>query len=260
MKAPVYFFDIGNTRLKLWRCREGRVEAHWAAVHAGAPARLLQEELPLTFADQPCAVAGISVLGTAADGDFSRAVEQRWRLVPTYARAAAEFRGLRSAYHEAPERLGVDRWLGLIGAAGDCDALCVVGCGTAVTIDVVSSGVHLGGYILPGLGLMETALLQGTGRVRFDTTPPRTVVLGTDTATAVRNGALAAVAALVERTVARHEVQRLVLTGGDAEGVAAALGCTATVEPDLLLKGMMRYFDELPDVTDELAPEQPGGK
>lgn len=259
MIRPIYYVDIGNTRLKVWRCREGRVEAHWAEAHGGAPGQLLLR-LPSDFQAPPLKVAGICVMGQDAERDFTRAAERCWGVRPIYARAGAEFKGLRSAYREAPERLGVDRWLGMIGGAEDCDGFCVVGCGTAVTIDVMRAGEHLGGYILPGLGLMESALLQGTGRVRFEDGPPRALALGTDTAMAVRNGALAAVSALVGHVSREHHVDRLLLTGGDAEVVAGALPVASQVQPDLLLKGMMRYFDDLPDVSDEMTPEQPGGK
>lgn len=145
--------------------------------------------------------------------------------------------------------------MGLIALAGDCDALCVVGCGTAVTIDVVMDGQHQGGYILPGLGLMESCLLQGTQRVRFEEAPLRSVGLGTDTATAVRNGALAAIVALVERVVADHGLNRLVLTGGDATAIAGATSHPSEVRADLLLEGLMRYFEELPDAGYGWAPD-----
>lgn len=258
MKGLVYYVDIGNTRLKLWRCLNGRLEARWAGVHHGDPGALLRE-LPAPFADRPRTVAGVSVLGSALDGVFSEAAARRWGCRPAFARSTLEFRGLRNAYLQAPERLGVDRWLGLIAVAGDCDALCVVGCGTAVTIDVLVDDQHQGGYILPGLSLMESSLLQGTQRVRFDEVTQRSVALGSDTAAAVRNGALAAIVALVERVVAGHGLRRLVLTGGDAVAIAGAISHPSEVEPDLLLKGMMRYFDELPDAGDGLAPDQPGG-
>lgn len=254
MKGLVYYFDIGNTRLKLWRCLEGILEARWAGVHHGDPAALLQA-LPAQFSDRPSAVAGVSVLGSASDGMFSEAAALRWGCKPGFARSTTEFRGLRNAYQQAPERLGVDRWLGLIALAGDCDALCVVGCGTAVTIDVVMDGQHQGGYILPGLGLMESCLLQGTQRVRFEEAPLRSVGLGTDTATAVRNGALAAIVALVERVVADHGLNRLVLTGGDATAIAGATSHPSEVRADLLLEGLMRYFEELPDAGYGWAPD-----
>lgn len=259
MTRLVYYFDIGNTRLKLWRCQDGQVDAHWAARHDGSPAMLLAQ-LPGEFRKSPQAVAGASVLDDRAGSAFSLAVRQIWGRVPAFARAEAGFRGLRSAYRDEPGRLGVDRWLGMMGVAGECDAFCVVGCGTAVTIDVVRRSQHLGGFILPGLLLMETALLQGTGKVRFDAAPPRTADLGVDTATAVRNGALCAVAAVAERVCRQHAVDRLVLTGGDAAEVARALSWPHEVDPDLLLRGMMRYFDDLPDVSDEMTPEQPGEK
>ncbi|HET8732116.1 MAG TPA: type III pantothenate kinase [Moraxellaceae bacterium] len=241
MTAPVYYFDLGNTRAKFWRCEEGRVVGHWAAVHAGQPGQLLGA-LPEGFGDPAAAVLGISVLDPAAEARFASAVQQKWTVAPEFARAGASFGQIRNAYRDDPSRLGIDRWIGLIGGAGDCDVLCVVGCGTAITIDVLDGAAHKGGYILPGLRLMQGALLAGTQKVRFDEGTPCSASLGTSTAEAVRNAAVAAVVALVERVVASERVDRLVLTGGDADLVAPLLAVPCEVDAGLLLKGMMRYF------------------
>ena len=58
-----------------------------------------------------------------------------------------------------PAQLGVDRWLAMIGARQRCvDACCIVDCGTAATVDVMSSnGEHVGGYILPREGTARRA-------------------------------------------------------------------------------------------------------
>ena len=45
----------------------------------------------------------------------------------------------------------------------------VVDAGSAITIDLIGpQGVHLGGYISPGLRLMREALWQGTAKVQVD--------------------------------------------------------------------------------------------
>jgi type III pantothenate kinase len=69
-------------------------------------------------------------------------------------RFSAQFEslGITNGYQE-PERLGVDRWLALIGAAGITRQNCfVIDAGSAITIDLLGSdGRHLGGAILPGV-------------------------------------------------------------------------------------------------------------
>lgn len=244
MKDLIYYFDLGNTRGKLWRHSSGCVEAAWAAPHQGDPAALLWR-LPTAFDEAPRRVVGLSVLGGEADNAFAAAVAARWGCQPVFACSHRSFRGLvTNAYTGGPERLGVDRWLGLIGGAGDCDVLCVAGCGTALTIDVLAGSVHRGGYIVPGLSMMEGALLQGTRQVRYEAGEKADTGLGTSTASSVRNGALAAVVALIETVAREMRADRLVLTGGDASAVAASISMPCIVDPELLLKGMMRYFEE----------------
>lgn len=244
MTTPVhYFFDLGNTRGKFWRVRAGVVEAHVALAHRGAPGEVLAE-LPDAFREAPSRICGISVLGPAVDREFIEAARAQWGCVPELAASEASFGALTNAYREAPGRLGVDRWMGLIAAAGECDGVCVVGCGTAITIDVLQGGCHQGGYILPGLDLMQSALHVGTRRVRVEASPAPSISPGDNTAAAVRNGALAAIVALVERAASDSGAGMVLLTGGDAPVVAEFLTCPSRVEPELLLKGMMRYFDD----------------
>lgn len=256
MKDLIYYFDLGNTRGKLWRYSAGHMEAAWADTHQGNPTALLGR-LPSSFDDAPGRVVGLSVLGAVADDAFSSAVAAKWGCQPVFARADRTFRGLvTSAYEESPERLGADRWLGLIGGAGDCDVLCVAGCGTALTIDVLDGTVHRGGYIVPGLSMMEGALLQGTRQVRYEPEQRAHISLGTNTASSVRNGALAASVAFIEAVVRAVRADRLVLTGGDAATVAEAISVPCTVDPELLLKGMMRYFEERTDsLSQGMAPK-----
>jgi type III pantothenate kinase len=146
----------------------------------------------------------------------------------------------------------------MVAAARECDVLCVVSCGTAVTIDVVDGMTHLGGYIVPGLALMESSLQAGTRKVRYDSLAEPATALGRDTGSAVRNGVLACLVALVERVVREHGVSRLILTGGDADRVADELGIPCEVDPGLLLKGMLRYFENTSDPHGMGASPDPG--
>lgn len=243
MSQPIYYFDLGNTRAKLWRSEGGRIVADWAIPHEGQPALLLAK-LPPDFTQPPVALQGASVLGREADAAFAAAAVACWGIAPDFARSEPAFGRLRNAYAGEAARLGVDRWMALIAVAGDgdCDGVCVVGCGTAITIDLVVAGDHKGGYILPGLRMMQEALLSGTGRVRFEAEAAYGLEPGNSTGAAVRHGALAAVVSLVERVARQHGVSRVVLSGGDAELVAQHLAWPCEVDPGLLLRGIMRYF------------------
>lgn len=240
----IYYFDMGNTRGKFWRCRDDVIEARAYVPHDGNMRDVLSA-LPPDFQQAPGAVRGASVLDDAMLLAFSEACREKWQLVPAFARSSAQHAGVTNAYDRDPARLGVDRWLAMIALRELAADVCVVDCGTAITIDVLQAdGRHLGGYILPGLSMMADSLLRETRRVRFD---PAGIVegvsLGRNTGEAVRHGALASVVALIE-SVVRGRHLRLVLTGGDAARVAAGLSCPHELEPELLLHGLQRYFTD----------------
>jgi type III pantothenate kinase len=82
---------------------------------------------------------------------------------------------VRNGY-DHPTRLGVDRWVALIGARhrilarGAPRPILVVMVGTAVTVDALDTeGNFLGGLILPGFGLMLRALEMGTAGLKAPT-------------------------------------------------------------------------------------------
>lgn len=166
----------------------------------------------------------------------------------SFVEPAAGLGGLRSDY-TAPEKLGVDRSLAMLGAWSEArEALCVVDCGTAVTIDLVAAeGRHLGGLILPGLKLMEQSLLGGATGIREGYEAPQQVAagLGLDTASGVRRGALAAVCGAVEHVLAENGGYSCVVSGGDGEAVVDGLSCEARYEPDLVLRGLRVLGEEI---------------
>lgn len=234
------FFDIGNTRAKLWWCRDGVVERRQAVLHQGDMAAVVVAATVEEPAS-PMALKGACVLGEEAEKEFVRACEATWQQVPRFARSTAVAAGVSNAY-AVPERLGVDRWLGLIALQSCTTPVCVVSCGSAITLDVMQpGGGHEGGYILPGLIMMASALAQGTGQVRVDGLSWGSLSLGRSTTDAVANGSLAAAVALIEHMVGAAGAE-LVLTGGDAEHILPHLSCRVRHEPDLLLSGLQRYF------------------
>lgn len=154
--------------------------------------------------------------------------------------------GVLNAYAQA-ERLGVDRWLTVIAAhhhvGGD---LVIVDAGTAVKVDVVSAqGQHLGGYITPGLALMEQALLSQTARVRYQ---PEEVQVGDglpdSTARAVAEGCQEMVLGFLDRIYQRFSHYQWLVTGGDGEALLATLGVPVNKQPYLVALGAKLVGDE----------------
>jgi type III pantothenate kinase len=234
--------DLGNTRLK-WACWDGqRLGPTTALDHRGADfeARLQQA---LAMLPAPSTVALASVAGGDHGARIEDLLTQRFgrldRVGPPHSLPE-----LQLAYPQ-PETLGVDRWLGMLGALG-ADSL-VVSCGSALTIDLLDRhGRHHGGLIAPSPERMREALL---GRApHLATAPGRCVEFADCTADAVASGALLAAVALIERqaSIAAERLgaaPRLVLTGGGCAALAPQLRLPLELRDQLVFEGMVRLSE-----------------
>lgn len=230
--------DIGNTRLK-WRVIEGGVVAATGVTSH-------EDEWLESFSSDvgtPVRVRVSAVGGRAVAEVLHRFSLDRWGVVPEYAESKVFCAGVRNGYDQ-PERLGVDRWLAVVGAYSRYQGpLCVIDAGTAITVDFVGTdGGHRGGYIAPGLRLMAASLLKGTEAVRFDQEQANHatgLTPGRNTAEAVRGGITQAALGLLERVAREGESgQQVVMTGGDAAWLKACWGAQVVVIPDLVLEGL----------------------
>lgn len=231
--------DLGNSRLK-WAAQDS---ASW---HAGACSYDEPMEgawLQAWRALQPQAVLLCSVGPEAVAERLVAWVAARWQLPVTRVAAQAEGFGVRNAYRE-PGTLGADRWAGLVAARARYQGrLCVVDCGSAVTVDALSeTGEFLGGAILPGFGAMRLGLstripgLPLTGGHEDD-------CLARTTADGIATGVHYAVVGAVERLLEEYErilgaPLPVVVTGGDAERLLHDLRYPVTEVPDLVLRGL----------------------
>ncbi len=142
--------------------------------------------------------------------------------------------------YQHPEKLGVDRWLALLAARQKTHThICIVDCGTAITVDIVNAqGQHEGGLICAGLQLMQNALACHTADLPFLTQTEK-VGLATNTTTAIYSGTLFAACGLIERVMEKQPPNTtLFLTGGDAPLLASQLNCPCTIEAELVLQGL----------------------
>lgn len=228
--------DVGNSRVK-WSVADGAARAPARAVaHGGDPASALAD----IQAQDVTRIRVANVTGASHATALAAGLRQRFGCDPEFAASEREWGGLRSAYAE-PQRLGIDRWLGLIAAwSRQRGAACVVSCGTALTFDAIDAGGrHLGGIIAPGLRTAQQAVLGAT-RFASSAAPEAAYAggLGASTEACVREGALHACAGLVDRLAARQIAGARYLTGGDAAELIPHLSGTWTPVPDLVLEGL----------------------
>lgn len=240
----ILLLDVGNTRVKWLAVGEaGLVVARgYLATSAGREtwAASLSGVLPAT----PASVHASVVAGPLVESSLAALVQDLFGLPISFVRSAASWGELRSGY-EDPGRLGVDRWLAMIGARiASPGALLVVDAGTAMTIDAIrTDGLHLGGYIVPGFSTQQRALGLQTADVGMVEGRSPDGRLGLRTADAVVNGIALALVALVDR--AQVELQSrvadtccVVLTGGDADVLEPLLRGPVIKDDDLLFRGL----------------------
>jgi len=233
--------DIGNTNLKWARCDAGALgEMRAVRHHGGLPIDL---HAAWELLETPDRILVGNVGGEAVTDALTHTCRARWNRSPRFVRPEACSHGVTIAY-ERPERLGVDRWLGLIAARQIASgSVIVVDAGTAVTYDLMlADGLHLGGLILPGIQMMRESLLAGTFIPRIEP-EESSESWASDTAAAIAAGSIQAPAALAERLYGLLEARagdcpELLITGGDAMRLLATIGCPARHIPDLVLRGL----------------------
>lgn len=184
-------------------------------------------------------LAGVVGMHCNCDVRFARVLRQGW--------------GVTSSYTQ-PRRLGVDRWVAMIGAWAETGRSClVVDLGTAITLDAMDDdGTHLGGQIIPGFATMANALASATSdipsvRPLRSGTGPSMQMFGRNTAAAVREGVQNAIAGAVDRAFKTLQsngyLASVVLTGGDASRILDALSVTPLHRPHLVLRGLAHMLD-----------------
>lgn len=226
--------DIGNSRLK-WVLRD----AEGAKVARGQIAHD-QSTAPLMDVDQRVSRVRVASVKGDLDRDIDDLCRRAWGLIPEYARVVPGKAGLACGYRE-PRQLGVDRWLAVLACWQNISRQAVVAdAGSALTIDILADGAHRGGYILPGLALMERALGAGTWGVTVESGRTRDDRPGVETASAVSNGSLIASAGAVEHAATVAGIRDIVLTGGDSCWLRRFLSprYRVTEVPDLVIDGL----------------------
>lgn len=231
--------DMGNSRVK-WRLREdGHTLASGKEGYAGSWAWLA--ELGASYRVQHVWVS--SVAGAAREQALQSALDRLGMPVAQFAETRPQALGLQCGYRDW-RSLGVDRWLAMIGARSLIPgALVVVDSGTAITVDRVSAeGVHEGGWIAPGVGLMRKALAGESDALAAALSEPFKAqhTLGTDTRSAIDGAICAMGRGLIEAALGAGSAA-LLLTGGDA-AVWQAWYPEARWEPELVLSGLEYYI------------------
>jgi type III pantothenate kinase len=244
--------DLGNTRLK-WALlkADGTLSTQHAAVHRGWQSQDFAQALAKSLRRKP-AVWIVSVAAPAVQAKLTRALKTLAIPHVHFIETTVACAGVRNGYRE-PWRLGVDRWVALIGARARAPkrAVVVADVGTAVTLDILRrDGQHWGGVIVPGVELMQQSLLRSTGGIRRragGATGRARATHGVSwqaqsTAEAIQYGAQLAAAAVIDAAYAEHRALRphLLVTGGGATALHGLIKSPCEYVPDLVLQGLVQ--------------------
>jgi len=151
---------------------------------------------------------------------------------------------IHNAY-TSPETLGADR-LALVTAAHilyPSKTNLIVSLGTCITYNLINkTKTFRGGAIAPGLHMRLKAMHEFTNQLPMVDLEEDALLLGYDTASCMRSGAVYGMAAEIDGMIQAYEAQytdfNAILTGGDASYFADKLKSKIFADPDLLIKGL----------------------
>lgn len=234
--------DLGNSRCK-WALANDGLTTGGAFAYGDNFAHTLDAVLGDLV--RPERVAAVCVAAAELCETLAQWLRSRWGLELQRIVTRAAQMGVSNSYTN-PMSLGADRWAALIAARARLPgSVCVVSCGTAVTVDALdANGVYRGGVILPGLALMRDALRQGTQGIRAVEGDAGSA-LALSTADGVAAGTMLGLAGAIDRIVDEQAVTlgavpQILIAGGDAQALRALLRHVVQYAPDLVLEGVAR--------------------
>lgn len=241
--------DLGNSRLK-WAWSDETLWQSGAIAIDRKPAAALMMPVGEPHG-APREVGIVSVASSELLDGVRQFIQDKWGVTPFMVESVVGQAGVFNGYQD-PAQLGNDRWAALVAARAETTSpVCVINCGTAITIDAMNGrGEFIGGTIFPGLELLRQSLDRGTAGI--DSRDGKAdSCQATSTADAVMAGTLFGLAGAINKVVAEHH--RVlgndcvnILTGGSSEIVAPLLEFPVQPIADLVLQGVKRIIEAHP--------------
>ncbi len=133
--------------------------------------------------------------------------------------------------------LGIDR----VAACKAIDNGVIVDAGSAITVDIMAGGLHLGGYIMPGLFALQKSFSDISPRLDMTINPNIALdVFPQNTLEAISYGAVKPIILMLKES---QKDKRLYFTGGDGKFFAKFFD-NAIYDGSLIFKGMLKVIDE----------------
>ncbi len=231
-------FDIGNSRIKWAQWRSGAILCNGSFSSDQCSLSTFMTKYHANN-QSPEKVFAVCVGANELSDELDRIVTSCWGYTVDFFHTTRTFSGRNTTLINAYEDVschGSDRWAGLIAASHEFDEpLCVIGAGTAITVDLLDvDGHHLGGRILPSFYSMYLTLVKNaaainkrigqkgevTGQWSEEMNPP--VLFANTTENAITSGIYymleAGVRNLTEKAIKQlGSSAKIILTGGSAQ-------------------------------------------
>ncbi len=250
------FLDIGNSRVKRAFVSRGDYEV--------LPAVDLNEFLNNDTFDcflKNKKIDAIYITSVTTHDNLERIkslIQTQCQLFPIVLTAQKSACGLTSGYADF-HKLGDDRWMAMQGAIGFCkEPLIVISAGTAMTIDAVMDGKHLGGFIVPGLKSLRSSLAMDTAALSMIdedglldcANSANKGCLATNTEEAILGGILYMTVAYINTLILDLNAQmkttfKVIITGGNAKQLRPLIDVECELISDLVLQGMVNIEESV---------------
>ncbi len=231
--------DIGNTRMKLGLFK-GREIVHHYNIEASDLAGLKN------FVEGKSIQYAILSSTAIVPDSFESYLKKEF----DYIRLSTETPLPMESTYTTPKTLGKDRIAGVMGASVlfPGHGCLVIDAGTCITYDLINAkGVYLGGNIAPGINLRLRAMDEFTAALPLVAKQQPETDRGYSTETALRAGAVWGAAqeslGFIQRFDKQTEDLKIILTGGDAELLDKLIDWDTTVEPHLVLIGLIKILE-----------------
>ncbi|WP_448213266.1 type III pantothenate kinase [Colwellia sp. MEBiC06753] len=235
--------DIGNTRVKYCAVDSGQISAVRFCDNISLTYRWLDDNW------QSC---NEIVLASVAQACFAEVIEQ-WavsrKISLTKVETCEQAFGVTNGY-DNPSQLGIDRWLGLLGANKlYADLAClIIDAGTATTVDYIDASGHFhGGWILAGIDTLFFSIQSQTAKVSGTNPIINSQAFGKNTNDNLAQAAWGATLGLINQAIEllkreQLPLDKVIITGGNSEALIALLALKVEHQPLLVFHGLSRYL------------------
>jgi type III pantothenate kinase len=245
---PICVADVGNSRIKWGRCRDGAIAESVSLPPADPEAWQQQLEVWKLSKASSWAVSGVQPQQRDQLTEWLRQLGAAVQMLDHYQQLPLR------VLVDHPDQVGIDRLLNAVAANTRRPAgapAIIVDAGTAITVNFIDeTGAFRGGTIAPGLRLMTQALHDYTALLPLvELARPNPPVPGTSTRAAIEAGVFWFAVGGIEQLVSQSPFGKapvVFLAGGDALLLEKALRFSTIVWPEITLEGVRLAAEALP--------------